>query len=805
MAITARTVRWVLLAAGLALVAAILGFAGYAHYRARHFFLGLQGKLGVDIKQETNGFTYSQSVAGRTVFTIHAAKEIQRTDGRITLHDVGITLYGRTPDRADRIHGNEFEYDPVSGALKAAGEVYLDLEAPAGSLPANPDARGDSRMVHVKTSGLIFLEKERTASTDQAIEFSAGGWSGRATGAFYDAAAGLVILKHDVSMDGVRNGLPLKLTAARVELDRNVKVVRLTSATAAEDTGSGVQRLSAQQSIVELTAGGTPSSLHAEGHVLLTQDSGGSLSGDRLQADLAEGGAHSSLLRRAHLSGDVHFQKDLPGDQEQAQARDLNIVFNRMGRPERADLLGGVSLVARSGPNVRTLLASRIQLGFRTAADGRSALQGADAFGDTRSAAQLRLTSPQPKRAGELITNVSAKHLLAQFAAVGKSAELQTLDGEGQAAIDQIARDGGGAESSEEASTGDTLHAVFARGATGQLLLTHAEQHGHVTGLRQVSARAVKGRAIPAEEEHFRGENAAFDALTNRVLLTGAAEIADASSELFSDTIALDRGSGMATADGLVRLSYEEAAGKGEPLHITAARAQSDKTSGLTKFFGATRDTVAGASGKNARLWQGGSQVEAAEIDFNRSDRKVVAKGNGGLVHAILTSGGGGGKSGLVRVTSRELTYTDSTRQVELNGSVKLTEAYSSLQSAKAVLSLAKSASAGDKGASASPLAGHAAGLMSGKVERIVANGGVTLNQPGRRAIGDKLVYTAADQTYVLTGTPSVPPRLIDESRGTITGTSLLFHGSDDSVEILGGDGQRVQTQTRLRTKTKGK
>ena len=41
------------------------------------------------------------------------------------------------------------------------------------------------------------------------------------------------------------------------------------------------------------------------------------------------------------------------------------------------------------------------------------------------------------------------------------------------------------------------------------------------------------------------------------------------------------------------------------------------------------------------------------------------------------------------------------------------------------------------------------------QVERIVAHGGVQLEQPGRKGTGSQLVYTAQDSRFVLTGTSS--------------------------------------------------
>src|ERR1700679_1239206 len=120
---------WLLVGAGL-LVLVIAAFLGYAHYRAHRFLTDLPKKLGIDVRRETNNVTYSQSVQGRKVYTIRAAKAVERADGMTTLHDVGIVLYGRNQDGADRIYGKEFEYDQKNEVVRAIGEVHIDLQAP---------------------------------------------------------------------------------------------------------------------------------------------------------------------------------------------------------------------------------------------------------------------------------------------------------------------------------------------------------------------------------------------------------------------------------------------------------------------------------------------------------------------------------------------------------------------------------------------------------------------------------------------------------------------------------------------------
>ena len=101
---------------------------------------------------------------------------------------------------------------------------------------------------------------------------------------------------------------------------------------------------------------------------------------------------------------------------------------------------------------------------------------------------------------------------------------------------------------------------------------------------------------------------------------------------------------------------------------------------------------------------------------------------------------------------------------------------------------------------------------MGGQVERVVATGNVQVEQPGRRANGQQLVYTAADSLYVMTGTPAAPPRIVSDGRagttpGTVVGSSLRFHSGNNSVVVTSGDGQagpqRVKTDTRVSDKEK--
>jgi lipopolysaccharide export system protein LptA len=77
----------------------------------------------------------------------------------------------------------------------------------------------------------------------------------------------------------------------------------------------------------------------------------------------------------------------------------------------------------------------------------------------------------------------------------------------------------------------------------------------------------------------------------------------------------------------------------------------------------------------------------------------------------------------------------------------------------------------------------------------MTSTGRVSVDSEGRRGTGQQLVYTGATGDYVLTGTPTVPPKLTDSGRGTVTGEALIFHSGNDSVSIEGG-GRETTTET---------
>jgi lipopolysaccharide export system protein LptA len=822
---------WLLVGAAL-LVLVIAGFLGYARYRTHRFLAGLPAKLGIDIRRETNGYTYSQSVKGKKIMTLHAAKAVEHVNGKLTLHDVGMILYGRSQDRMDRISGSEFEYDQATGVVRAVGEVHIDLEAPshavpghgapttkpAITIPAGPDEES-KRTIHVKTSGLVYLQKLGVAATDQDVEFRFGGMTGHATGAEYNSDTGVLILQAAVKANGLQHGRPVVLTASHAELERSNQRALLTQA----NYVSPDQAVRGDHAIVHLRGDGSPERIEAEGNVVLKSPTAGSMTAPHADVLINEAGR----AQNAHLFGGVQYDHVTSLREGKGHAEDARIVFDAAGSPANIMLNGTVHINERSRATeaaaspwtVRDATAAKMTFGLVNDGTGRhTELRDAEASG----AAHLTLVAA----AGTPIaatSELAGETLRGRFTGEGKTAQISGISGTGHTSLRRLSGQG-----AEQTSTGDTLEVTLRPAAkrtasakqTGGEEIAKAVQTGHVvltsrpapksTAKAKVSGAtsAEAPAAVPAIPATTRAtaDLGVYDGDADHLTLTGHALVTEDASTVSAEKIVLEHVSGDATAEGVVKATYLQPNAT-EPVHVLADRGQLLHDSGMAIFHG--------AAGKPARLWQGASQVEAPVIELDQAKRSLNAHGNGtdaaaAPVHTVLV-GGNAAKPGVpsrpsvIRIASGTMAYSDIARRVDFAGGVKVDDADNVLRARQATAYLQPAPTAGSGASKKSPPKDTSAGvLFGGSVERIVASGTIQIDQPGRRAVGEQLVYTASDGIFVLTGTPSALPKLTDQVQGTVTGTSLRFHTGDDSVMVTGAlnnPSQRVHTVTRVKEK----
>ncbi len=741
-----RLRKWFAVAA-IALVAVVVGSYLLKRRVERHVVATVSQKLGVDIQQTTQGFTLSKSEGGRTLFTLRAGKAVQyKAGGRATLEDVSIVVYGRKAERYDQIYGSQFVYDAATGEVAARGEVHIDLEAAGGE--ARPDQAPPTELknpIHMKTSGLVFNQKTGIAETRERIEFRIPQGTGSAQGVRYDSKSNLLTFTSEVRVKTTGHE-GAEIRAARAVLSKEPRQV-VFETVKIEQSGRTVE---AAKVVVFLRENNSVERIVAEGNV-----------------SASEGGEHSFLVRAPR------------GEFRMGEKDEL-----RWG-----ELLGGVTMEA-SGPWSLSGSASRVAMEFgagnrlsKVRALGQVQLKQAAAPGKSSQSQPMELSagavelsvaggrrleralisgSPQirllPVRGGAAATTtaVSATQFLATF---DSSNRPRALHGAPQARI--VSSTPGQAD---KVSTSRELDVLFDRSGA----IAGVTQQGEVRyadGVQQASGE--RGRYLPA---------------TETVELTGSPQASDGSLTITAKLLRLRQRSGEAEAQGGVKTTYRVAGGhpggallaSEEPIHVTAASMSAHPPT--ARYSG------------GARLWQGSNIVQAPSLDFDRDRRTLVAQGSAAQpVSTVFVQPDKQGKLAAVNVTGARLTYSDLERRARFEGGVTLKSAEQTVTAE--VMEIYLLGGAGK--------AAQASGAAS-QVERVVATGPVVIEAPGRRATGTRLVYTAAEGKFELTGDAANPPLLTDAGHGTATGDSVTFYNHGDRVVVGSNTPSRTVTQTQV-------
>ncbi len=802
-----QTIRTVLIAAFAAVAVVLVAALGLGKLKRHGLHLDMPGQLGADISQTANGFTYSQSQRGHTIFTIHASKIVQFKGDQAELHNVAITLYGpEGSHRQDKISGAEFMYDKGSGVVTAKGQVEIDMASPAAGEQAGPNAKPD--VIHVETSGLRFDGKSGETETDQPLSFTLPRASGKAVGGDYNSKTGVLILQSAVEMHADENGSPAVVYAEHAQLLRDSHVAYLLRARSEYQGGHS----SADQAIVHFRPDGSIQHLDAENHVHMLTADGAELYSTTATVDLDE----RSQPLAANAGGGVNFLSGTADLNMHGNAVEGTMVFKSGpdGKPmlTHAQFRNAVSFVLQQkslggdprGSANREMTASRLDVDFTQGTGGKSLAQKAVATGGAMVDMHDLPYGAQPKH-----TTIYGQQLVANLT---DGHELRQLDGSGGTKVVDYAPDG-----AADASTGDSLHVTFLplpqahetprkipQGvpASESAQVDTAVQQGRVRLVAEPARDAKKTDGTPQRPLFAEAGTLTYHASDQMLHLTGDATHAP---RVHNDTLALTatdvdyrRNSGDAVARGDVRSTFLQPPVPGDkkggtapgaatpsPVHIVAASAEMTRSTDAGVFRGDGQAL--------ARMWQGANSISAPVLEMAKQGGELQAHGEAGAhaaVHAVFSGSAGGkatiGSGGAVtRVLADRLLYSDSTRMADFLGSVVAQQGSATVHADDAQVFLTEA------------LQGQGSQL-----DRMVATGHVALTEPGRHGAGDKLVYTAADGNYLLTGTANEPPRATDAQRGATTGAALLFRSGDDSVEVESNDAEGNSRRTVTDTRT---
>jgi lipopolysaccharide export system protein LptA len=743
-----RLRRWFAISA-IALVLLVAGVYLYAKWRVRNTLSEVTGKIGIEVQQTAQGFTVSRSEQGRTIFKIQASKAVQfKEGGRTELHDVTITLYGRDSSRFDQIYGADFEYDPRSGDVTAKSEVQIDLEAnPEGvTKPDQAPPKELKNPIHLQTSGLVFNQKTGDANTAEKVEFRIPQASGSAVGVSYVGKTNVLTMHSQVNV--VFNGsTPATVTAVRGVITKNPRAVVLDE----PHVLTSSQKLTADRATLFLDAANNLQRVLANGNVQIDSQGKQPANVQAAQLEMLVG-EQKDLFRTAILSGDVHVEQSGPQPMHADAGR---VVLDLVGKNvvSKVHAEGNVKLLQLQKPTSQSANAQELEV-TAPALDlflaGGRRLERAETLG---AHPQIAIR-PAGGHAGQQ-TLATAARFEAHFDQLGR---LASVHGAPDAHVTSS-----NSGQPDRISTSDTLDAAFHPG-TGIESIVQQGNLAYTDGDRK--AWADRARYTPADQ---------------MLVLEGSPRVVEGGMTTTARTMRMNRATGDAIAEGDVKSTYSDLKpqpggallASSSPIHVTAHNMTAHRTPAIALYTG------------DARLWQDANVVRAPSIEFDRDRRAVTATGAAQPVSTVFLQTDKAGKPTLVTITSARLTYTDNERIAHFESGVqaKAEEANMTANDMDVFLQ-ARGQTTGNN------VLGKA-----GQLDRIVAKGQVVVTQPNRRATGEQMVYTAADDKFVLTGgTPSI----FDAEHGKITGVSLTFFRRDDRVLVEGNGTSPTVTHTRV-------
>ena len=789
-----RLRRWFALGAIL-MITTVAGMYFYARWSLRKAVHNLPAKMGLDIQQTAEGFSISKSIEGRTEFTVSASKAVQfKEGGRADLHNVKIVIYGKDADRFDQVAADDFEYDPVSGDVTAKGTVLIDLEAnPEGMRHSDQTPPAQRRTpIHLETDGLVFNKNTGDASSAGKVVFQTPQASGSAVGIEYVAKTGTMNLLSAVAMT-VNRPQPVHLNADHGVITKQPHQVVLTTVHMTREQ----QEAWSDHATFFLREDDTVDHILAEGDVetvLHGRSSSNSNSETRERSDNAElflTGARN-LLTTVILTGNVQLASlgTQPADAAAGRAT-LHFAGQQVLKTVHAE--DGVRLTQKNRQSglVAVPSTSPAKGGTQdvemTAPVMDFAVKDGRLLERTETSGPPRIVITQP--GANQKTVVTAAKFTAKFT---ENNRLATLHGEPDAKIVSSLIQANKIEASKieagkiEASKIDASKAGSSKtGSPGQTDRVSTSRMLDVVFFPEGGVRSITqtGGFVyvdgPQKAWAQRGEYTTADQLA---VLTGSPRVVDGGMTTTAQTIRMNQATGDAIAEGNVKSTYSDLKAQpdggmlasSDPIHVTSRSMTANRSTAIAVYTG------------DARLWQDANVVEAPTLQFDRDHRSLVAQATSARpVSTVLVQVDKNGTVTPVHITSARLNYADVERRIFLDGGVTAKASDATMTGQRmTVFLLPRSQSK----AGANP-------AMPGQVDRIIAEDQVVITQPARHATGERLVYTSADDKFVLTGGP---PSIFDAERGKTTGDSLTFYKHDDRVLVEGKETSPAVTRTQV-------
>ncbi|HET9400153.1 MAG TPA: LptA/OstA family protein [Candidatus Acidoferrales bacterium] len=765
------------------------------------------------VQRKSEEFSFSKMEGTRTIFTIRASQATQlKGTNRSVLRDVWITIYGRNGDRNDAMHTQQCDYENASGRVVCAGDVQLDLEsADDAKRQANGSQAGERgpRIVHVATRGLQFESGSGDAETDQGVEFNFPGGEGRAQGVKYQSADGMLELQRAVQMklqppasagEASKSSAntarpPVEVSAASLQYRREENLMLLRGPVDAKQAAaSGPKELRASELTLQLdekfqarklTARGTdkqPAEIESAAAKGKT-----TVAASEFAAQLAPTG----WIENFRAEGGVDAASaNGPAKSRVRSAKIEGAMEPRVNQPKTVDLSGGVKMDSEATGQSRHMETAAMRVDFAPVTKGKQ--QGSEArHAESNSRTMISWDDTQNSRGSSTRgAGNAANRAQADMQLTGERMEMDFSE---QNRLKTLKAHDGAELHRKESGKPEAV-------STSQELAANFDVQGEWTDVEQSGKFQLHNGAQTAQ-----AANAKLTRAPDVLTLDQNAQAGDGQSTTSARSIVLNQTKGDTRAEGNVVSTYLNASRSTggnapggtvgpqlgpEPAHVTAEHLQSNSKTGVALYTG------------NARMWQGDTTMEAAQIQLDQKSRRIDAKENVTAVFVQMpktntntsaatgsppnspsrgreaaSRGRGGAAEGpdLWHVKAGALTYWDGESRAHAEGGVQADSAEKSMKSRTADFNFESSSVPN--------------GGKTQRLSRATGDGDVSIRVRDEHGSAEHAEYDSTTDKLVLSGGN---PTFFDGSGNKTTGRQLTVNLADDTIQVQSEEGSRT-------------
>lgn len=763
-----RSLRWLLLVAIVALVAAVFGIyrtqraTARAHARAVPPFLPL-GTTG-----SANEWEWGQSENGKPAVHV-SAKNFRLTDNNLTeLQEVEIRIYMKDGKNYDRVRSPQAQFTTAEARLYAPGEAEITLNVPVEGAPVKS-------LTSIKAAGINFDSRSGKAVTDKHVAFNFDGGSGYCDGAAYDPETHELQLMHNVLLNLHGKGAkstPMKVEAGELKYSEKDAVVNL----------GGWSRMTHGQTTINAGPAIVKLKLDDQNRKRL----------DTIDAPNATG------------------SDKRPGKELDYSAGQLHVQYNADGEMEKLNGSGEARLVTRGNGSVTTMTGNTVDLFFstetgeselsRAVSKGNSAIESKpviDPKGNTADTKLLKsdnldlFMKPGGRDLDRVVTHTPGTlefvpNQIARHRRVLKSSDMDIRYGQ-KSEIQSFHALEATTETHPSEDDRKKKKPNLAVAFTSSKIMDAAFDEKAQLKLMKQSGD-FKYSEGPRKAQ---ADNATLENERNVMNLENNARFSDEAGSTAADHIELQQTTGDFDAKGHVATTRlpDEKKTSSDMLD------KSEATQGLADHVtSANRNHLIHYVG-NAVLWQTSNRIQADRIDVDRDRKSLVADGQvvsqfedkkkddpeETAPKAVRAKPATPAPAVFTIVKSPHMTYTDTDRQAVYTGGTSFWRGGLTVKSATLKSFLNDSKSDADS-----------------RINHSIADGAVEIVQSAkdRQRIGtsDHAEYYTEEGRIVLTGGE---PQLKDSVRGNTRGDKLTYFTEDDKLVVEGAPQKPVRTELR--------